>query len=353
MTAIACALCIQLAAAAPATPKRPLQEIETDLNNVDQQLNGMAIYSDLVSPRFRTSLAPRVVPLLTQRQTLYVQLLQASPSLKVKVHFLQVKNAAELGYFNKTDVTDLPPAVDKQAADSTAIATGLKDWWDGADNADAQAKVLDTFEGFSKSDPRDDDLAHAYKMMIDSSPATPELNTRLWDLLSKMHTPFAISCNAMPNKVGKPLSVAGETLTGKAFRSDQWKGKVILVDFWATWCPPCREEIPHVAKIYADYHSKGLEIIGVNSDNDRHALAEFLKQHPEMPWPELFASGEGWHPLTKRYGIESIPTMYLIDRKGVLRTMQAREQMETMIPELLDEPAPTASTPTAAANKSS
>ena len=111
----------------------------------------------------------------------------------------------------------------------------------------------------------------------------------------------------------------------------------MLIDFWATWCPPCREEIPRVAKVYAQYHDQGLEVVGVSSDQDRQTLAAFLKQHPEMPWPEMFQGGTAWHPLTKKFGITGIPAMYLIDRNGNLRTTEAADVMDTLVPALLAE----------------
>jgi thiol-disulfide isomerase/thioredoxin len=111
-----------------------------------------------------------------------------------------------------------------------------------------------------------------------------------------------------------------------------------MVDFWATWCPPCRAEIPHVAELYQKYHDQGFEIIGVSSDNDRAELANFLQQHTEMPWQQLFSAGNGWHPLTKKFGINTIPRMLLVDRNGNLRMMtEQAELMKDLMPALLAE----------------
>jgi peroxiredoxin len=96
-----------------------------------------------------------------------------------------------------------------------------------------------------------------------------------------------------------------------------------------------------VKKAYADFHDKGLEILGVSNDYSADELKSFIAKDPQMPWPQLFdaqaAGKQEWNPITTGFGIDGIPTMFLIDKKGVVRSVTARENFEEMIPKLLAE----------------
>ena len=112
----------------------------------------------------------------------------------------------------------------------------------------------------------------------------------------------------------------------------------VLVDFWASWCGPCKEELPKLKKFYQQYHGQGLEVVGVSCDNEAEDLGRFLAQNRDMPWPQLFDPTQpGWHALAAKYNVNSIPTMFLIDRKGVVRSVEARANYEKLVPELLKE----------------
>jgi len=137
---------------------------------------------------------------------------------------------------------------------------------------------------------------------------------------------------------GKPLTISAVQNNGRPFTSADWAGKVILVDFWATWCGPCKAALPRVKETYAKYHDKGLEIVGVSCDQEPDELTKFLAENKDMPWPQLFDPQKpGLHALAEAYGINSIPTMFLIDRKGIVRSVNAEENFEEMIPKLLSE----------------
>lgn len=110
---------------------------------------------------------------------------------------------------------------------------------------------------------------------------------------------------------------AEKDVTGKPLSVANYKGKVLLLDFWATWCPPCRAELPNVIKTYEAYHKQGFEIIGISLDKDKEKLASFTKEK-NMTWPQYF-DGMAWqNKLAAKYGITSIPATFLLDGQGTI-----------------------------------
>lgn len=102
---------------------------------------------------------------------------------------------------------------------------------------------------------------------------------------------------------------------GKALSVSALKGKVVLIDFWATWCGPCVKELPNVLAAYEKHHAAGFEIIGISLDKDKARLESFVADK-KMTWAQYF-DGKGWeNELAQKYGVSSIPATYLLDREG-------------------------------------
>ncbi len=118
-------------------------------------------------------------------------------------------------------------------------------------------------------------------------------------------------------------------VNGKAFSLSSLRGSVVMLDFWASWCAPCRKENPLIVELYKEYKPKGLEIIGISlDDTSRTASAkdEWLKaiNQDGLKWPQLSELQGFESPVCKEYGIESIPSTFLIDENGVIISRNLR-----------------------------
>ena len=136
--------------------------------------------------------------------------------------------------------------------------------------------------------------------------------------------------------VGKEMPVWGVDLAGNVFDAKTLEGKVVLLDFWATWCTPCVAEFPHLKSLYEKYHDRGFTIVGYNVDRDLEQLSAFLQRNP-LPWPVLVREKSleqdapplskpamSKPPLSTYYGARKLPVVLLRDRQGKVIMMDAR-----------------------------
>lgn len=112
-------------------------------------------------------------------------------------------------------------------------------------------------------------------------------------------------------------------LNGEPISLTDYRGKVVLLDFWAVWCVPCVAEMPNIRAVYKKYHSKGFEVIGVSFDRDETVLREFIKEN-QLPWRQIFAGEKQSSPVAQKYRIRGIPAQFLISRDGKVISVDAR-----------------------------
>jgi len=139
--------------------------------------------------------------------------------------------------------------------------------------------------------------------------------------------------------ISGPIELAFTAVDGRAVDLAQLRGKVVLIDFWATWCGPCMQEMPNVKKVYAAYHDRGFEIVGISCDvapgdtgpkakkaKTAQQVIEFCAQNG-MPWPEYYEGkkhNEGGNSLAKRFAVSGIPAGFLLDQTGRVVTLNVR-----------------------------
>lgn len=134
----------------------------------------------------------------------------------------------------------------------------------------------------------------------------------------------------------KPLDLKFTAIDGRKVDLAELRGKVVLIDFWATWCGPCVHELPNVLSAYQDLHPKGFEIVGISLDEDKGKVESFVKEKG-MEWPQFF-DGKGWkNEISSRFEIHSIPAMWLVNKQGMLVSTNARGTLKDTVTELLSK----------------
>jgi cytochrome c biogenesis protein CcmG, thiol:disulfide interchange protein DsbE len=140
------------------------------------------------------------------------------------------------------------------------------------------------------------------------------------------------SATTTPNGRRQPIDFRLDDLAGSRWQLSDRRGKVVLVNFWATWCPPCREETPGLVRLSRDYRSRGVEVVGISMDDDpRQAVPPFLRRY-SVPYPVLVPDSA----FELANEVESLPTTLLIDRQGRVAKVYVGAVGEAEIADELD-----------------
>ncbi len=207
---------------------------------------------------------------------------------------------------------------------------------------DVQGWWLAQLEEFIKKYPNSDDSAEAmlqlavtqefsgkvaeskkwYTRLVESHGAT-EAGTRGAGALRRM------------NLAGKELELAGTSIAGGNLDSKQYRGKVLLVIFWSSWCKPCTEDLPQILELYSKYHNKGFDVLGINLDATSDLAHAYIKQH-KIPWAQIHEQGGLESAPARDFGVISLPTMFLVDDSGkVVNRSATVSDLKKALPNLL------------------
>ena len=201
--------------------------------------------------------------------------------------------------------------------------------------------TIDEYAKVTGNDPKTASLMYQIASMVDDEAAKKKIIDRI--VKEYPDSPVIASIAAQRRQeegVGKPFELEfTEAIKGSQISMASLKGKVVVVDFWATWCGPCIAEMPTMKKLYAEYKDKGVEFVGVSLDQPKEAggldkLKEYVAKN-DIQWPQYY-QGNGWDSdFSKGWGVNAIPCVFLVDADGKLASVDARGKLETMIPEYL------------------
>lgn len=138
------------------------------------------------------------------------------------------------------------------------------------------------------------------------------------------------------SRLDKPFDLEFTAVDGRKVKVSDLRGKVVLLDFWATWCPPCVASVPELVALHQKFQPKGFEIVGISADDEEPALRSFVKRSG-MTWPQFHDPAGREAKVFEEMGINKFPTMWLVDRKGILRELEAESDLQKKVEALLAE----------------
>tara|TARA_R110002095_G_scaffold127317_3_gene110345 strand:+ start:97 stop:2010 length:1914 start_codon:yes stop_codon:yes gene_type:complete len=207
---------------------------------------------------------------------------------------------------------------------------------------DVQTWWLDQLEDFIKKYPNSDDSAEAMLQLAVTQEFSGKVaeSKKWYTRLVESHgsseagTRGAGALRRM-NLAGQELELKGASLAGGSIDAKQFRGKVLLVVFWSSWCKPCTEDLPQIQELYSKYHSEGFDVLGINLDATPDLAETYAKQH-KIAWAHIHEEGGLESAPARDFGVISLPTMFLVDKSGkVVNRSATVSDLKKSLPDLL------------------
>lgn len=213
------------------------------------------------------------------------------------------------------------------------------------DNEDPMAILLNA-ERYSNAYPKDPSGVVLFKFAAVAKGATVEVYNKAMNAIIDKY-PGATDDVTMARAILPLLKYVGtefemefeDAIDQRKVTMASLRGKVVVIDFWATWCIPCIQALPGLKQVYAKYKDEGVEFIGISLDDEiarggLASLVSFVEQN-KVPWPQYYVGEEPEFPA--KYGVNTLPTMFILDKQGVIRSVDGYSVLRRTLDELLAE----------------
>ena len=265
----------------------------------------------------------------------------AAVQLDVFPNGVQVLKSIEADLRNKLEGTPLVPYVVYRRIMSEYNSQSMQA--DASQRVEIQTTWLNALKQFITDFPPSEDAPDAMlQLAMAEEFAGKVTDAKGW--YTKLATDYKDSAAAtVATGALRRLNLKGQmlTLTGPAFggggtiNAAQYRGKVLVVLFWATWCRPCTEDLPQIQELYRQHKGAGLEIIGVNVDSAGAPIQEYLQQY-KVAWPSIHQEGGLQGGVAQQFGVITLPTTFVVDKTGVVVNSAASvDDLKKQVPELL------------------
>ncbi len=147
----------------------------------------------------------------------------------------------------------------------------------------------------------------------------------------------ALAAGCADPLMDKPApDISARDIAGDMIKLSDLQGKVVLLDFWATWCPPCVEETPNIKRIYEKHKGKDFHVLGISLDIELSQLEAYVEK-AQIEWPQIYELEVDGYDISDAYGVEYVPATFLLDLNGVVRHVGLRDtELERAVDKLLE-----------------